>query len=134
MNNKENAIPRGARNHDKLFKVHPLLEAVNKAFLDEYLPWRDISVHQAMVKFKGKLSLKQYMPMKPIKQGIKIWECCDSSNSYACNLQIYTGKQDGGNVEHVLGYRVVRELTQPFIGKNHHVYCENYFSSIDLVN
>ena len=26
-----------------------------------------------MIKFKGWLSMKQYMPMKPIKRGIKVW-------------------------------------------------------------
>lgn len=30
---------------------------------------------------------------------------------------MYTGKQDGGVTEHGLGYRVVRELTEPFFQK-----------------
>ena len=114
LNNNENVIPRGQPNHDKLFKVRPFLEAV------------------AMVAFKGQLSMKQYVPLKPIKRGIKVWECADSSNSYVCIFQVYTGRQDGGVTEHGLGYRLVRELSEPFIGKHHHIFCDNFFTSIKL--
>ena len=132
LNNNENAIPRGQPNHDKLFTVRPFLEAVVKACREEYRPRQNLAVDEAMVAFKGQLSMKQYVPMKPIKRGIKIWECADSSNSYVCNFQVYTGRQDGGVTEHGLGYRVVRELTQLFVGKHHHIFCDNFFTSIKL--
>ena len=79
-----------------------------------------------MVGFKGQVSMKQYLPLKPVKRGIKIWERADSSNGYVCNLQVYTGKQDGGVTEHGLGYSVVRELMEPFLHKYHHVFCDNF--------
>ena len=107
LNNNENAIPQGQPNHDKLFKVRPFLEAVVKACREEYRPRQNLSVDEAMVAFKGQLSMKQYVPLKPIKRGIKVWECTDSSNGYVCNLQVYTGRQDGGVTEHGLEYRVV---------------------------
>ena len=50
-----------------------------------------------MIPFKGRLSLKQYMPLKPVKRGIKVWECADSSNGFVCDLEVYTGKQRNGN-------------------------------------
>ena len=33
-----------------------------------------------MIRFKGRSSLKQFMPMKPIKRGIKVWVRADSHN------------------------------------------------------
>jgi len=125
LNNNENAIPRGQPNHNKLFKVRPFLEAVLKACCEEYRPRQNLAVDEAMVAFKGQLSMKQYVPSKPIKRGIKIWECADSLNGYVCNFQVYTWQQDGGITEHRLGYCVVRELTQPFVGKHHHIFCDN---------
>ena len=121
LNNNENAIPRGQPNHDKLFKVRPFLEAVVKACQEEYRPRQNLSVDEAMVAFKGQLSMKQYVPLNPIKRGIKVWECADSSNCYVYILQVYTGRQDGSVTEHGLGYRLVRELSEPFIGKHHHI-------------
>lgn len=59
LNNSENAIPQGQPNHDKLFKVRPFLEAVVKACREEYWPCQNLSVDEAMVAFKGQLSMKQ---------------------------------------------------------------------------
>ncbi|GLV45957.1 hypothetical protein CBL_20664 [Carabus blaptoides fortunei] len=36
------------------------------------------SIDESMTKFKGRSSLKQYLPLKPIKREIKIWERCDA--------------------------------------------------------
>lgn len=44
-----------------------------------------------MIEYKGKTSLKQYMPMKPIKRGIKMWCRADSTNDYLSEFDIYTG-------------------------------------------
>ncbi|XP_035229209.1 piggyBac transposable element-derived protein 4-like [Stegodyphus dumicola] len=51
------------------------------------------SVDESMIKFKGRCSLKQYMPKKPIKRGYKVWmQCgCDESG-FVCQFDIYTGK------------------------------------------
>ena len=51
-----------------------------------------------MIKFQGRSSLKQYMPKKPIKRGIKVWVLGDSSNGYFSQLEVYTGKK-GNSVE-----------------------------------
>ena len=51
---------------------------------------------EAMVKYKGHTSLKQYMPMKPIKRGIKMWCSTDSHSGYLCDFNIYTGHHRDG--------------------------------------
>ncbi len=40
-----------------------------------------------MIKFQGRSTLKQYMPLKPIKRGIKVWMLGESHNG---KLQVYT--------------------------------------------
>ena len=132
INDNEKAAPRGHRDHDKLFKIRPLFEVVNSKFLEEYQPSQNLSVDEAMIAFRGQLAMKQYLPMKPVKRGIKVWMCADASNGFVCNMQVYTGKKDGGATEHGLGYRVVQDLTRPFINKNHHVFADNFFTSIPL--
>jgi len=62
-----------------------------------------------MIKYKGHTSLKQYMPMKPIKRGIKMWCGTDSHSGYLCDYDIYTGHHRDG-VEKGLGYSVVTRL------------------------
>lgn len=132
LNDKSRELPRGDANHDKLFKVRPLLDSVVFSIKSEYWPTKCVSIDEAMIPFKGRLGMKQYMPQKPTKRGIKVWECADSSNGYVVDLSVYTGKERGARAEQGLGYRVVHKLTRPLTGKNHHVFVDNFFSSIPL--
>ena len=63
-----------------------------------------------MIPFKGRSCLEQYMPLKPVKCGIKVWARADASNGYVSAFQVYTGKS-GDTTEHGLGARVVKDLT-----------------------
>ena len=55
-----------------------------------------------MIPFKGRSSLKQYMPLKPVKRGIKVWARADYSDGYVSAFQVYVGRQ-GGTAEQGLG-------------------------------
>ena len=62
----------------------------------EYQLHREVAIDEAMVAFKGRSSIKQYMPMKPVKRGYKIWCLCDSHNGYLWNFEVYTGASKDG--------------------------------------
>ena len=68
--------------------------------------------------------IKQYMPMKPIKYGIKGWVLADSHTGYFAKFELYTGNSD--SPEKGLGSRVVKSLTEPLKHKFHHVYFDNF--------
>ena len=111
--------------------MRPLLDSFVEAVKSEYRPSKNVSIDEAMIPFKGRPSLKQYMLLKPVKRGIKVWECADSSNGFICDLEVYVGKRDG-NPKQGLGHRVVRNLTRPLVRKNHHVFVDNFFNSLAL--
>ena len=48
---------------------------------------------EGLVKFNGRLSFKQYMPMKPDKFGIKVWMLADADNYYVPRFQVYLEKK-----------------------------------------
>ncbi len=121
--------PRGQPGHDKLAHVRPVLEAVRQRCLINYNPHQNVSIDEAMVAFRGRLGWRQYVPAKPTKYGIKVWMRADPTNGYCNDFQVYTGKKDGVRVEHGLGGRVVKDLTQSIQGHNHIVNCDNYFAS-----
>ena len=75
-------------NRDKLRLIRPLLEIVNKRCLEAYNPNQENAVDEAMIKFRGTLSFRQYMPAKPTKYGINVWERADSKNGYVCEFQV----------------------------------------------
>jgi len=124
--------PRGSPQYDRLAKVRPILEYLETRFSVVYTPGQDLSVDEAMIKFQGRSTMKQYMPKKPTKRGIKVWVLADSSNGYFSRIEIYTGKK-GNTTENNLSSRVVKDLTQDFQQKYHHVFFDNFFNSKQLL-
>ena len=123
---------RGSPNHDRLGKVRPVITHMERRFKDVYKPNKEVAVDEAMIKFQGRSSLKQYMPMKPVKRGIKVWCLADSQNGFFSSFQVYTEKESN-TVEKGLSKRVVKDLSTELKGKNHHVYFDNFFTRLDLI-
>ena len=82
----------GSPEYNKLGKVQPIIDSISQSFQEVYSPGKNASVDEAMIPFKGRSSLKQYMPKKPVRRGIKVWALADSENVYIANFQVYTGK------------------------------------------
>ncbi|CAH2100875.1 unnamed protein product [Euphydryas editha] len=112
LNDNEGMPLRGAPNYDKLYKIRPFLELINKACQNNAKNTKSQSIDEAMVKFKGVSSLKQYMPMKPVKRGYKIWIRADSATGYVFEFDVYTRKRDDKTTEVGLGGNVVKRLTK----------------------
>ena len=74
-----------------------------------------------MIKFQGRSSLKQYMPLKPVK----------------CAKWLFPKVRGvfwkGDSVEKGLGATVVKSLFSELHKKHHNVFFDNYFTSISLL-
>lgn len=132
FNDRSNNPPRGQPGHDKLCHIRPVLDVVGEKCLSNYKPPKEQSVDEGMIAFKGRLSFKQYLPAKPTKFGVKVWERASPKNGYVHEFQIYTGRTEQNRTEEGLGARVVKDLTRNITGKNHVVYMDNFFASPEL--
>ena len=122
--------PNHQGNYNKLYKIQPVLTMTQNSFNECYKPGKHQAIDEAMIAFKGHLSYIQYLPAKPIKHGIKLWIRCDSESAYLHEYEVYLGQQQ--NSPNGLAYDVTK-LCQSIAGHNHHVYCDNYFTSISLL-
>lgn len=133
LNDSNNQIPSGNPGHDKLFKVRRLLDLVTPKFEYEYVPHKEVTVDEAMIPFKGRLSFKQYMKDKPTKWGIKVFTLCDATNCYVQRLQIYTGRNlERNNTAVGLCSQVVLDLMTGIEKLGHELYTDNYYTSPQL--
>eukprot|EP00745_Piridium_sociabile_P039652 TRINITY_DN74564_c0_g1_i2.p1 TRINITY_DN74564_c0_g1~~TRINITY_DN74564_c0_g1_i2.p1 ORF type:complete len:596 (+),score=111.91 TRINITY_DN74564_c0_g1_i2:65-1852(+) len=129
------AVPRGQDGYDPLYKVRPLISLTQDSFAMQFLPGQNLTVDEAMIKFKGRCGFLQYLPAKPTKWGMKVWALCDADSFYMLNYSVYTGKTNdvpAGSGD-ALGDRVVKHLTKPHLYKWHTVYFDNYFTSVPIV-
>ena len=85
-------IPKGQSGHDPLYKLRPLLVPLITNFQAAYTLHCELSIDEAMVGFKGRLSFIQYLPKKPTKWGMKAYVLADSKTGYVYNWRLYTGK------------------------------------------
>ena len=123
---------KGEQGYDKIWKIRPMFVELVPSFQDHFYIGQNVSVDEIMIKGKGKNPIKQYLPMKPIKRGSKIWALACSDCAYVFDLQVYLGKQ--GNTEHGLAHRVVTDLCLLNLGPNNHVvYMDNFFTGIPLI-
>ena len=67
------AIPK--ENTDKLMIIRPVLDFILEKCRTLYMPLRNLSIDEGMLKWKGRLSICVYNPMKPIKYGIRFYFC-----------------------------------------------------------
>lgn len=92
---QDNETPEVAGQHDKLKKIWWYRDYLNKKFPYNFIPNENATIDESMIKFKGRLSFHQYLPAKPTKWGVKLWNLADSATGYMHRFQVYTGKEDG---------------------------------------
>ena len=82
--NNETLSTPGSVDHDKLGKIRPIITALSERFTAIYEPGMNISIDEAMIPFKGRSTMKQYVPLKPVKRGFKVWLRAEAENGYVC--------------------------------------------------
>ena len=131
VSDRESEPNKDSPEYDRLCKVRVVLDTFSETFKSAYTIGRDVSIDECMIAFSGQLAIKQYMPAKPIKRGLKLWARSCSRTAYMDMFEIYLGKQDGGYPQG-LGHSVVTNLTLDLVGSYRHIYFDNFFSSVRL--
>ena len=129
----EKQIPQGQPGHDKLYKVRAFLDLLSERMQSVYRPNREVSIDEAMIPFKGRLSFLQYMKAKPTKWGIKLFVLADAHNGYVYRYQVYAGRNID-NLDNSVGLtsRVVLDLLHGLESHGFEVYTDNYYTSPQL--
>ena len=117
----------------KLWKLKPWLSSLRENFL-KVSPEGFQSVDEIMVPFKGKSSLRQYMPAKPHKWGFKLWGRSGVSRFFY-DFSVYEEKANGQEISECgVSGDIVLNLTKT-LPKNagFKIFADNYFTSLPLV-
>lgn len=135
FNDNSKNVSRNDPEHDRIFKIRPVVESCNAAYkkvlLEEHL-----CVDEQMCSTKARNVLKRYNPQKPHKWGYKIYVLSGVSG-YAYKTEIETGKEnvtlpeepDLGAASNVV-MRLARMIPRH---QNYQLYFDNYFTSLRLL-
>jgi len=120
------------RTDDRLWKIWDLFEIIRTNFSKFYNPSEYLAVDEVIVKFKGRIVFKQYIPKKRKCFGIKMFKLCESTG-YTYDMNVYLGKNRQRAAQHLTATRnTVAHLTRGVEGFGHKLYIDNFFSSPDL--
>ncbi|XP_050295106.1 piggyBac transposable element-derived protein 4-like [Anthonomus grandis grandis] len=90
-------------------------------YQNSFMPSEYQAIDESMIRFKGRSSIRQYMPMKLIKRGYKVWVRSDETG-FMSQFQIYMGKVSNLTEKS----RVIKNLSRELV-----VYCWKAFMHVE---
>lgn len=115
---------------DRLHKVQSLLSYLVTKFKDAKTPSNILAVDETMVPFRGRLKVRQYIPGKSHKYGVKLFKVCFPDGSCTYNISIYSGKMDTQSKG--LGETVVLNLCEDYLDHGWTIVTNNFYTSVSL--
>jgi len=111
-------------------KIEPFVTQIITNSQFHYQPSQNLSVDESMISFSGRSSIKVFMPLKPIKIGLKAYVLCESSTGFVLNWDLHTGeiKDDDYGVT----YKIVMKLTESYEGEGYVVFMDRFYTSLQL--
>jgi len=89
-------------------------------------------VDEVIVKFKGRVIFRQYIPKERKLFSTKIYKLCDESG-YTFDMRKYLGRDSHSATDDVTAtHTTVRHLTSRVEGLGHKIFMDNFFSSARL--
>jgi hypothetical protein len=120
-----------AADRNPLPHVRALAAKLNASFTAHAHPSQHLTLDEAMAAYKGRSSIKQYIPSKPHKWGYKIW--CLASEDYLLHFEVYAGKEDAPSDAGATVDTAVR-MTAAYQHQQRVLYCDNWFTSPALLH
>ncbi|PNF23240.1 hypothetical protein B7P43_G18268 [Cryptotermes secundus] len=129
---KSTETDRNVHSYDRLRKIRTIFDTLNDAYQKYYNPSEHLAIDEIIVKFKGRVVFRQYIPKKHKRFGIKIFKICDAAG-YTYDMKVYLGKDRKHASQDVTAtHATVRDLCRHIEGVGHKLYMDNFFSSPDF--
>ena len=86
-------VERGEVGFDKIWQVRWLVDKIREACKAVWSLSKYLVIDEMMIRYKGSYPpIRQYMPNKPQKWGLKVWCLVDAISKYVYDFAIYCGK------------------------------------------
>ena len=119
----ERAIPKNYT--DKLIIIRAVLDFMFEKCRTLYMPRRNLSIDEGMLKWRGRLSIRMCNPQKPIKYGIKFYFLHEVKSGYVLDRIIYRGVTSPLR-------DIVFRLLGNHLQKGYHVFMDNLYNLVAL--
>ncbi len=136
FNDNSKAPGRKDKDYDKLYKIRPLLRMLRDN-CSKVTPEEHNSVDEQIIPFKGKSSLRRYMPKKPKKWGFKVFSR-NGQSGFCYDFEVEGAPDPEQPSIESIGYSsgdiVLRMCNNLPRNKNYKVIFDNYFTFPELLS
>lgn len=116
-----------------LKKLKSVIDHLKAKFATIIDPAEKLCIDESLLLWKGRLSFKQYLPLKRHRFGIKLFELVDCETGIILDFIIYTGvNTDFEKFDLGVSGDVVAHMMRPYFNKGHILYVDNWYSSPKL--
>ena len=122
-------------------KFVPWWNILTATFSRAFTPYQNICIDESLL-FKGRIIFRQYIPLKKAQFRIKLF-CLIDKNGYLHSFRVYSGKDDpianlNDNVppectSMSVTSKTAVALLKSFLNKGYHLYVDNWYSSVPLL-
>ena len=129
--NSDVLAPAASKAEKSLNKIRPFFDALIQRFSSVYTPSANVAVDESLMLWKGRLAMKQYIPLKRARFGLKSYELCESGSGYIWNSIIHTGptmalEQSSDGLKSSM---IVLTLGKKLLDQGYCFYMDNWYSS-----
>lgn len=125
---------------DKMFKLRSLTDFLKKKFLLHFVPERNLSYDESMIRYYGRHGCKQFIRGKPIRFGYKVWSL-NTPAGYMINFEVYQGNNPRANpqYEQLFGkcaaplVQMINDLEANKGKLRYNFFFDNLFTGINLL-
>jgi hypothetical protein len=126
-----NNLERPSDCKDKFYKVRPLLDSIRRR-CQQLSVEQNVAVDEQMIPFKGRHSLKQYLPSKPCPWAFKNFVLCGKSG-LPYDFIMYQGSSTELSTDNLnklgFGASIILHLSQRLSKAGHNLFMDNFFTT-----
>jgi hypothetical protein len=115
-------LPAVSNPAEKSFeKIKWFFDKLIERVLSIYLPEENIAIGESLMLWKGRLAMKQYIPSKRARIGLKSYELCELSSDYIWNAIVHTetAMQLENSPDNLASSRIGLTLAKDLLGKGY---------------
>ena len=114
------------------YKIKSFFDYIIGKFSSVYIPESDVAVDESLMLWKGRLKMKQYIPLKRARFGLKTYALCECGSGYIWKSMLHTTTASmdlDDATDGLVSSRIVLSLMKDLFDKGYCVFMDNFYSS-----
>nr|XP_037290037.1 piggyBac transposable element-derived protein 4-like isoform X1 [Rhipicephalus microplus] len=116
---------------DRLRSIRPTMEKIKERFAAFFVPFKNLSINESLMAWRGRHSPRQCIPSKRHRSGVKMFVLRDIQTGYILRFIVYAGATTAVTVMKKLGFTgsITVELLRAFLDKGHSLFVGDWCTS-----